>query len=93
MYTTRVAMDTHRVTHQGNKLSCAKCPFFSTDTQANLRQHNRGKHGKGWHSPCGKSYDWPAKMFCHKKKCGTCKNIKDKAKSRAERLAAKLSKK
>ena len=28
MYTTQAAMDTHRVTHQGHKLSCAKCSFF-----------------------------------------------------------------
>ena len=40
VYTTHAAMDTHGVTHQGKKYTCPKCPYFSMDTQPNLRQHN-----------------------------------------------------
>ena len=47
-YTTHAAMDTHHLMHQGRKFTCAKCPYFNTDTAANLRQHQHGKHGKGW---------------------------------------------
>ena len=62
-YNTRAAMDTHRIVHQNNKYTCEKCPTFSTDTPANLHQHQRGKHGKGWKAPCGKRYDWPQRCL------------------------------
>ena len=44
--TTCPAMDTHRVTHQGKRFIFPKCPYFSTDTQPNLRQHNQGNMAK-----------------------------------------------
>ena len=59
-YITRAAMDTHRLVHLQPKFQCDKCNL-SMDTAANLRQHQRGKHGRGWKAPCGKRYDWPAK--------------------------------
>ena len=85
-------MDTHRIMHQNNKYTCEKCPTFSTDTPANLHQHQRGKHGKGWKAPCRKRYDWPAKMFRHKKKCTSCLVHKEQAEKAAKNTAAKLAK-
>ena len=86
-------MDNHRQNHQGQVFTCDKYPYFKTDTAPNYRQHVRGKHGKGWHSPCRKRFSWPAKMFQHKIKCSTCKDIKAKAEKQAQRLADKLGKK
>ena len=91
MYTTQATINTHRVTHKGQKITCPKCPYFSTDTQPNLRQHHRGKHGKGWHSPADD-------LTCHLKclgikKCQLCKNIKEREQSKAEKFVVKLSKK
>ena len=47
-YTTHAAMDTSHLTHQGQKFTCQICPYFRTNTQANLHQHERGKYDKGW---------------------------------------------
>ena len=91
-YTTRAAMDTHRLVHQQQKYLCDKCNF-TMDTTANLRQHERGRHRRGWKAACGKRYDWPAKMFHHKRKCAQCLNIKEKAAKNHEKIEAKLWKK
>ena len=66
-YTTRAAMDTHHLTHQGQKFTCQKCPYFRTNTQANLRQHEQGKHGKGWRSLCGDTLIGQQRCFAIKK--------------------------
>ena len=57
-----------------------------------MGQHICGKHGKGWHALCGAHLDWQPKMFRHKK-CDKCKKFQDKAKSQAEKLAARWAKK
>ena len=85
-------MDTHRLVHQQQKYSCDKCNF-TTDKTANLRQHERGRYGRGWKAACGKRYDWPTKMFCHNHKCAQCLNIKEKAAKNREKIEAKLWKK
>ena len=46
MYTTRAAMDTHRLVQQQQKFQCDNCNL-STDTAANLTQHQGGKQGAG----------------------------------------------
>ena len=66
-YNTRASMNTHCIVHQNQKFTCKKRPTFSTNTLPNLHQHQRGKHGRGCMSPCGKQFDWPPKMFRHKK--------------------------
>ena len=49
-------------------------------TPANLHQHQ-------------KHFDWPSKMFRHKKKCSKCLAIKDKLYKSTEKIYAKLQKK
>ena len=90
---TQETVDTHRLVYQGLSFTCNKCPFFSTNTAANLCQHERGKCGKGWRALCGQHFDWLPKCHRHMKKCSKCKALKAEAKERAERLAKKLSKK
>ena len=65
---------------------------LSTNTQANLWQHIRGTHGRGWVSPCGVKYSWPPKMFRHHKKCQKCKLMKQKKETGAEKLAKQIGK-
>ena len=73
----------HRIPVRRKRDHKIKCPVCSkifklikdlnnTDTAPNLRQHQRGKHGRGWRVLCGKHYDWPAKMYRHKKSCEKC---------------------
>ena len=54
-------MDQHRHIHENNKFSCDQCSH-TTNTQAHLNQHKRGKHGPGWTADCGKHFDWPMKL-------------------------------
>ena len=77
-YTAHAAMDTHHLTHQGQKFMCAKCPYFNTNTAANLRQHQQGKHRTGWRALCGKRYCWPAKMFHTRRNVKSVKTLKTK---------------
>ena len=60
-------MDTHHLVHKNKKCTCSKCPTFSTDTPANLHQHQRVKHGWGWKAPCGKRFEGPKICFGTKK--------------------------
>ena len=86
-------MDAHRIVHLNQQFRCEKCPTFCTNTAPNLRQHKRGKHGRGWKSPCGKRFDWPPKMFRHKKKCSKCIKIKENQERAVEKITFKLQKK
>ena len=91
LYTTKRAMDYHFKVHTGQRFDCNVCPFY-TNTQANLWQHVRGIHGSGWVSPCGTSFSWPPKMFCHRKKCSQCQAIKTKKQTAATKLASRVYK-
>ena len=91
-YNTWAAMDAHHIVHQNQKFPCEKCPTFSTKTRPNLRQYQRGKHGQGWKSPCGKHFDWLLKMFRRKKQCTKCITIKEQQEKTVTKIAAKLKK-
>ena len=69
-----------------------RSPYFSTNTSANLRQHERGKHGKGQKAACCRRFDWSAKMFRHKKTCSQCLELKERASRAAEKLVDKVAK-
>ena len=73
------------------KFDCNQCSL-STNIQANLQQHIRGAHGRGWVSPCGIKYSWLPKMFRHQKKCQKCKLIKQKKETGAKKLAKQIAK-
>ena len=47
----------HIVTHTDQCFPCSKCDKdFNTET--NLQQHMKGKHGDGFIALCGAVYDW-----------------------------------
>ena len=51
------ALRQHIVTHTDQRFPCSKCDKdFNTET--NLQQHMKGKHGDGFIALCGAVYDW-----------------------------------
>ena len=51
------ALRQHIVTHTDQHFPCSKCDKdFNTET--NLQQHMKGKHGDGFIALCGAVYDW-----------------------------------
>ena len=63
MFNTKAAIDVHCLVHQNEEYKYPKCLTFPTNMPTNIRQHERGKHRKGWKAPCGQRFDWPPKMF------------------------------
>ena len=76
-YMTKHTMDYHLNMHHNRKFTCTVCSF-STDTNSNLRQHHLEQHRQGWLAPRGMKFQWPPKLFRHKKKCSTSLKLKEK---------------
>ena len=74
-YTTNSAMLEHAKSHNVS-LQCDLCPMSLgkryNSTYA-LAQHQRGMHGPGWNTPCGRNYKWKS---CYsrdmKSGCASC---------------------
>ena len=81
--TTKCTMDYHFNMHQNKKFTCTECSF-STDTNSNLWQHHHGHHGEGWLAPCGMKFQWPPKLFHHKKQCDICLKLKKEKKKKKQ---------
>ena len=47
----------HIYTHTEERHNCTQCPK-DFNTLSNLRQHEKGAHGKGFILPCGALFDW-----------------------------------
>ena len=57
-------------------VTCSMCNK-TCSTLEQLYTHFRGAHGKGYDTPCGEQYLWPACRACHQKGCTKCKNFKE----------------
>ena len=68
------ALNQHLVTHNDERFPCPseKCPK-DFNTVSNLKQHLRGKHGDGFISYCGCSFDWSDNRNSHQRECDDCK--------------------
>ena len=68
------ALRQHIVTHTDQCFPCSKCDKdFNTET--NLQQHMKGKHGDGFIALCGAVYDWSDQQNAHQEDCTECKKI------------------
>ena len=63
-YTTNRAMKAHAKKHNAEWIQCPKCPI-SFKTSQELNQHNRGRHGSGYPTPCGVYKQWPREVSAH----------------------------
>ena len=74
-FTTNLSMLTHAKTHF-EKWTCLHKDCITSDkkynSEYNLKQHTRGKHGKGWTALCGDHFKWKSKYNRHLKKCLEC---------------------
>ena len=76
-----VALRQHIVTHTDQCFPCSKRDKdFNTET--NLQQHMKGKHGDGFITLCGAVYDWSDQRNTHQEDSTECKKIRDVQKSK-----------
>ena len=68
------ALNQHLVTHNDEHFPCPSenCEK-DFNTVSNLKQHLRGKHGDGFISYCGSSFDWSDNRTGHQRECDDCK--------------------
>ena len=79
-------MSAHLTSHTSvNKYVCDKCDH-KTNSQSNLDQHIRGKHGEGWISDCGEQFLWHTRLHRHYNKCKECEQIQSAKESKIQKL-------
>ena len=77
------ALNQHIVTHNDQRFDCPDCDK-DFNTISNLKQHIRGKHGDGFISLCGASFDWSDDRNDHQQDCTECSARKDKLQNKPE---------
>lgn len=90
-YTTNRAMKAHAQKHNAEWLPCPQCPI-SFKTQQELNQHKKGRHGRGFITPCGVYKSWPREVSTHKKKCKNCQAANLKKNKRMMSIALQIAK-
>ena len=84
-FTSKRSMWQHLQAHSPDKWNCNKCdPPKTFETKSNFRQHEKGAHGLGWRSYCGKLHPWPSVRTSHQKECQKCIDIKNDRKALPE---------
>ena len=74
-FAQKKSLKRHENIHTNTLHKCDKCEKVCT-TPDHLYSHQRGAHGKGYISKCGKfQYQWPAGRACHQDVCDECQNI------------------
>ena len=68
------ALNQHLVTHTDERFPCPSSNCEKDfNTLSILKQHLRGKHGDGFISYCGSSFDWSDSRTGHQRECDDCK--------------------
>ena len=73
LFTCNKNMFQHLQAHNEQTWDCELCdPKKVFQTVSNFKQHQKGFHGDGFKSPCGKTHKWPYLRNKHNKECETC---------------------
>ena len=75
-FTQNKSLTRHMKVHEDSTVTCSMCNK-TCSTPEQLYTHYRGAHGKGYDTPCGEHYQWPARRACHQKDCTKCKNYRE----------------
>ena len=74
-FAQKKSLKRHKVLHIGTTYKCDKCDKVC-ESPDRLYSHQRGAHGKGYTSKCGKNnYQWPTGRSIHAAVCDECKDI------------------
>ena len=73
LFTCNKYMFQHLQAHTEQTWECTECdPKKVYQMLSNYKQHQKGFHGEGFKSPCGKVHKWPYLRNKHNKECDTC---------------------
>ena len=75
-FTQQKSLTRHMKVHEDRTVTCPMCDKTCA-TPEQLYTHYRGAHGKGYDTPCGEHYQWPAHRARHQKACTKCKNYRE----------------